>query len=199
MRHGLAQCNLDGVIGGKNGCRGLTPSGRSQIELLANRVLIEARAGRKVMEIVASPRRRTVESAQLLAERLGLPVRIDPHFCDQEFGPELDGTKWSDLRRILGLSSDEFPSVRMHPGAETWQEHLDRVACGLAPLLESASQGRVIVVAHTETVVGAYRAITQEVVQQSRVAMRHAAMTVWRVEASGWSLDRHDDVRHLEG
>jgi len=52
---------------------GLTPEGRRQAEAAA-----EALAGRGVSLILASPYRRTLETAAIVAERLDAPVAVEP-------------------------------------------------------------------------------------------------------------------------
>lgn len=202
VRHGLAHCNVDGVIGGRMGCRGLAPDGLRQATQLAHRLSAESRAGATVDRVLASPRRRTVETATLLAELLGLQVEVLPAFADQAFGPEWDGRRWSVLREQFGLGLGEFPRDRLHREAETWREHVDRVAAKVSAITNESFAGRVVVVAHTETTAGVLQALTPEIAAECGLSLRHAAMSVWRREdngSGGWLVVSHDDVAHLSG
>ncbi|MGH3941836.1 MAG: histidine phosphatase family protein, partial [Pseudonocardiaceae bacterium] len=55
VRHGLAHCNLAGVVGGPRGCTGLTDLGRAQVALLAERLCQDAAGGLPVTAVRASP------------------------------------------------------------------------------------------------------------------------------------------------
>lgn len=200
VRHGLAFCNLDGVIGGSQGCRGLAPKGGRQALLLADRLLAESRSGATVGRLLASPRQRTMETANVLAQRLGVQVEVVPAFADQALGPEWDGRRWSVLRGLYGLRPGEFPRHRVHPEAETWREHVDRVAEQVSAIAVEAFVGRVVVVAHTETTAGLLQALTPTHADEFGLPLRYAASSVWRREDDGcWGMVSHDDVTHLSG
>src|SRR5262249_6502599 len=83
VRHAEAWCNVEDIIGGPLGCRGLTPRGRDQARLLAERL---AAGGGGYTAFYASPRRRAAETADILAPGLGLDVRYEPLFREQDFG-----------------------------------------------------------------------------------------------------------------
>ena len=74
---------------------GLTDEGRAQVREVAEWL---APLGEAVDAVVASPVRRTRESAEILAERLGLDLVEEPGFAEMEFGA-WDGLTFAEVAR----------------------------------------------------------------------------------------------------
>lgn len=115
MRHGQSEFN---VIYGRTrvdpGLRdpGLTDLGREQVAASA-RALAENRVGRTVRRILASPYRRALQTAGIVAETLGLPVEIDPTVGERAAFTCDIGTPRSELCR-------HWPDIRFDHVAEEW-------------------------------------------------------------------------------
>ncbi len=107
MRHGLSVMNKQGVFSGSRDTP-LAPEGIQQCEMAA-----EYLKNIKLDVIVASPLRRTIDSASIIARKLGIPpdkLILSDLFRERSFGP-LEGTSYSrhhDLDDIDGVehSSD---------------------------------------------------------------------------------------------
>ena len=95
VRHGATTHTADkrfsGGLGGSN--PGLTDEGRAQVREVADWLAPLAEA---VAVVVASPVRRTRESADLVADRLGLAVVEEPGFAEMEFGV-WDGLSFTEV------------------------------------------------------------------------------------------------------
>ena len=115
VRHGEAECNRNGVVGGPKGCTGLTDLGRRQVAMLADR-LYESGELREATALYASVLPRAVETAERLRPVVGPgpnalgPVRERCDLCELHPG-EADGLPWheyvDDLRRArLGRGPD---------------------------------------------------------------------------------------------
>ena len=100
--------------------------------------------------MVASPVRRTVESAQILAARLELPLAEEPGFAEMEFG-SWDGKTFAEVQ---AQQPDEVEawlgSLDVAPGGggEPFHEVEARVLGGLTRLLERYAGKTVAVVSH---------------------------------------------------
>lgn len=210
VRHGLAYCNVAGVVGGPRSCVGLTDHGRAQVALLAERLRKDAVGGLPVTAVHASPRRRARETAEVVAAALGVPAQYDDQFREPCMGSHADGRRWVDLRAALSLSNFEFPDVRLAGGGESWTEYLVRVTGALRAVLASSVGRRVVVVGHAETVIAAYHLFLQcppERPLPIDFVSDNAAITVWRTNnangSSGmsprWRLVSHNDTGHLAG
>jgi len=145
VRHGVtphtAAKKFSGGLGGDN--PGLSDEGRDQVRATGDWL---APAAERVHAVVASPVRRTRESADILGELLGRPVHEEPGVAEMEFGV------WDGLT---------FPEVgqRDRAGLERWMTDLDHAPEGgesfravearvLAALerLRAAYEGRTVVV-----------------------------------------------------
>ena len=131
----------------------LTPAGRREAERLG-----EALAGRDVARIVASPMTRALQTAQIVAQRLSLPVEVDLDL--REWAPSLQGD-WdggeeaSELLLEMRRHGGEWPE-----GERRRWEPLSSVRRRVAlALLRHAGDGLLLAVAHAvviEAVTGRY-------------------------------------------
>lgn len=148
VRHGVTAHTtakrFSGGLGGDNPA--LSDEGRAQIGAVADWI---APLADTVDVVVASPVRRTRESAEILAERLGRQLDVEPGFAEMEFG-EWDGLTFvevaeqhkADLDAWLG-SVDLAP-----PGGESFRAVHERVLAGLHRLLAAHAGKTVVVVSH---------------------------------------------------
>ena len=148
VRHGAtaltAEKRFSGGLGSSN--PGLTDEGRAQVREVADWLASIAEA---VDVVVASPVRRTRESAEILAERLGVDLVEEPRFAEMEFGA-WDGLTFAEVRdqrpdEIEGWlgSLDVAPA-----GGESFREVEKRVLDGLAHVLETHAGRTVVLVSH---------------------------------------------------
>jgi ribonuclease H / adenosylcobalamin/alpha-ribazole phosphatase len=149
VRHGAtvhtAAKRFSGGLASSN--PGLSDEGRAQVREVADWL---APLGAAIDAVVASPVRRTVESAQILAERLGVPLVEEPGFAEMEFGSwdgltfaEVHAQRPDEIEAWLG-SLDVAPGG----GGETFRDVETRVLAGLARVLERYAGRTVAVVSH---------------------------------------------------
>jgi probable phosphoglycerate mutase len=138
---------VDSVVGGHEGCRGLSDLGRRQVEALRDRLAAtgEVRAD----ALVASVLPRAIETAEILAPALGgLPVVQDCDVCEQHPG-EGDGLSWQEFEsryRPEGWRFDPYEPIA--PGGESVAEFNARVARTLTRLADENRGGTVVVACH---------------------------------------------------
>jgi probable phosphoglycerate mutase len=148
VRHGAtaltAEKRFSGGLGSSN--PGLTAEGRAQVREVADWL---APLGEAVHVVVSSPVRRTRESAEIVADRLGVGLVEEPGFAEMEFGvwdgltfTEVGDRHPGELEAWLG-SLDVAP-----PGGESFREVEQRVLAGLTRLLERYAGRTVVVVSH---------------------------------------------------
>lgn len=148
VRHGVTPHTVEKRFSGglASANPGLSEEGRAQVRAVADWL---SPIAERVDAVVASPVRRTRESAEILAEALGREVELEPGFAEMEFGAwdgltfaEVDERHPEDLRAWLG-SLDVAPG-----GGESFLAVQERVLAGLARLLESHAGRTVVVVSH---------------------------------------------------
>jgi ribonuclease H / adenosylcobalamin/alpha-ribazole phosphatase len=106
--HGLLGKALAGRMPGV----GMTEKGRAEVAAVAERLAKE-----KIAAIYASPLQRTRETAEILADRLGLPIAFRDDLLELDFG------EWTGAT---------FDSIRAHPKWHAWntQRSLARIPGG---------------------------------------------------------------------
>ncbi|MCD4527258.1 bifunctional RNase H/acid phosphatase [Nocardioides sp. cx-173] len=125
---------------------GLSDEGRDQVRATAQWL---APIAERVDAVIASPVRRTLESAEIVAEVLGKDVAVEPGFAEMEFGV-WDGLTFAEvgerhpdaLREWLG-SLDAAPE-----GGESFRVVEERVLAGLQRVLDEHPGRTVVVVSH---------------------------------------------------
>ena len=99
--------------------------------------------------VVASPVRRTLESAEIIAETLGKKVDVEPGFAEMEFG-SWDGLTFAEVaeRDQAGLDAWLGSLETPPPGGESFREVEERVLAGLERIREAHAGKTVVVVSH---------------------------------------------------
>ncbi len=210
MRHGESQAQELGIVGGHNGCRGLSARGRLQVETLRDRWKATGELG-EVAALYASVMPRAVETAEILAPAFGdADVIQDCGFCEHHPG-EGDGLPWEEYDRLYPFPADGWhPDLRRDPSGETWREMADRVAGGIDGLVERHGGSTVVVACHGGVIVHSmirWLALSRDPdVQRAWFSPENASITEWRhgaspyrLPASSWELVRFNDQAHLVG
>jgi probable phosphoglycerate mutase len=148
VRHGLTPHTAAKRFSGglKSANPGLSDDGRAQVRATADWL---APVAEGVDAVVASPVRRTLESAEIIAERLGRPVEVEPRFAEMEFG-RWDGLTFAEVaeRDKAGLDGWFGSLETPPPGGESFREVEERVLAALEELLGSHPGKTVVVVSH---------------------------------------------------
>ena len=148
VRHGVTPHTLEKQFSGglTSANPGLSDEGPAQVRAIAD--WLAPLAG-GVDAVVASPVRRTIESAELLAGGSVTPVEVEPGFAEMEFGL-WDGLTFAEVgeRYPAGLdgwlgSLDPAPA-----GGESFRVVQARVLDGLGRLLATYAGRTVVVVSH---------------------------------------------------
>jgi probable phosphoglycerate mutase len=195
VRHGEAQCNARGVIGGPRGCGGLTDLGRAQAGALAER-LRRSRELDDVTALYTSVLPRAIETAALLAPGLpaGLVGEADCDLCELHPG-EADGLTWAEFLERHGAPAwDRDPGVPLAPGGESWSGFYERCVGAFARLLERHRGQRVVLVVHGGVVENAMRTVLGAAPGvRLRLPTANCSMTEIEYEGPAVRLLRYND------
>jgi len=201
VRHGEATCNVDGVVGGRVGCSGLTDLGRSQVSALAARLEGSGEL-REASALYASVLPRAIETAQALGPAVGdgsLSPRQECDLC--ELHPGLaDALGWREgVDRFGGPEWDTDPDRHIAPGGESWTGFVTRAAGGVRALA-LRHPGQVVVAAVHAGVIEAsmiaFLGIPPAASRRGWVRILHASLTEWEwaPEEDRWILLRFNDA-----
>jgi probable phosphoglycerate mutase len=145
LRHG--EPTVFGRINGRLPGVGLSARGRAEIAAVAARLAEE-----KIEALYASPLQRTQETAAILSERLGLPVRRRDDVIELDFG------EWTGLTADVIRKDPRWQvwsncrSIAVIPGGESWRQVQDRVVGALFDLRQVHPDGSVVIVSHGDVI-----------------------------------------------
>ncbi len=193
LRHGVTKHTLKKVFSGLGGDDpSLTDLGREQAKRAAARL---ARRG-PIDAIVSSPLLRARETADAVAEELGLDVELEPGFAEMGFG-EWDGLaffdimeRWPDDMRSWLDSPDVAP-----PGGESFDAVLKRVDEARQRLLTDYEGQTVVVVSHVTPIKMMLRLALDtemELIQHFELAPASITTIQWWTE--GWPVVKEVSV-----
>ena len=129
VRHGETDWNAAGRLQGHTD-RPLNAYGREQAKALAARL-----AGEDVAAIYASDLARARETAEIVGERLGLAVELDPDLREKD---------WGNWEGLTAVERDRVEFV-----GESTEAHQERLLRALRRISERhPGEGRVLVVTH---------------------------------------------------
>ncbi|GAQ51049.1 histidine phosphatase family protein [Streptomyces acidiscabies] len=199
VRHAEAWCNVEDIVGGPLGCRGLTPLGHDQAKHLAARLREE-----RIDVLCSSPRRRAVETA----EALGLPVDLVPDLREQDLGTA-DGHPRALLHGDFAGNPVLEPWRVPAPGAESWSAYVTRIGRTLSALTRLHAGRRILLVTHGEAVNAAHHVffrLPEGWPGPLPLTVENTGVTRWREEpwdqhrprlGLRWTLTAHNDTAHL--
>ena len=187
VRHGETDWNRDQRFQG-HADPPLNETGREQARALANELAAE-----RIDAIYTSDLARARETAELIAERAGVPFVLEPQLR------EIDVGEWQGLTRPE--IEERFPEgmrnwhERGHgwESGETYEQLAERVLAALERIVRRHPGERVVVVGHGGTI-RAIRAHVDEstVVEHRRVLPPASNCEVFRIGAENGTLRRLD-------
>lgn len=202
-RHGEANCNVAGIVGGERGCTGLSPRGRHQVEQLALR-LADEHVANPFDIIYTTPRRRVRETAEIISMVLGLLPTVEPQLRGADHG-DADGKPWHEIKTAFGGPPQHDPDRPYAAGAEPWNAYLARASAALHAIITRHQGLRILVLAHGETIEAANTlllGLRTGTCRTTRFTTNHACLTRWqrqvnRLDQAVWLLTAHNDTSHL--
>ena len=182
LRHG--EPSVFGRINGRLPGVGLSAKGRAEIAMVAGRLAEE-----KIDAIYASPLQRTQETAEILADRLTLPVQYREDFIELDFG------EWTGLTADQIRQDERWQiwsscrSIAAIPGGESWRQVQDRVVHALLDLRGLHPNDSVVVVSHGDVIrAGLLFALGMPLDFHARIEVGLASLSSFRLDGSGFRV-----------
>lgn len=204
IRHAEAVSNVEPVVAGMRGDRGLTPLGVAQAERLRDRLVASGELAADVVLASTLPRAR--QTAEIIAPALGQPIVWDDDL--QEIRPgEADGLSLDELRERYGSPDYEMhPQRPISPGGESWVGFLARIDVTFQRILGEHEGQRIVIVSHGGVVDGSFHVLGRmNLLSPQRVDFdtRNTAITHWQWHQQTerpprWRLMRYNDAVHLD-
>ena len=209
IRHGESRSTVDQVVGGHEGCTGLSERGRAQAEALRARLESTGElsdAGVLLTSILP----RAIETAEIIAPALGgLVAKQDCDLCEIHPG-EADGLPWEEFRaRYIPPDTPRSPYKVWSPGGESWATFLARVGTALGEVALRHAGDTVVVVCHGGVIEGSFAAFGNQPLRRAfDVSIENTSITEWTftegipvrsglADDARWKLVRFNDSAHL--
>lgn len=171
----------------------LSEEGRRQAELLGERL-----AGASIAALYATSLCRTRQTAQPLADRCGLQVRVEPDLREIYLG-EWEGGEFRrrvEARDPLMRRLHRESSWAVVPGAEPVEQFAGRVRAALGRIRDAHPGERVAVVCHGGVVAQAI-AVATGAAQLAFLQCDNASVSQLILHGDLWIVRRFNDTAHL--
>jgi probable phosphoglycerate mutase len=203
IRHGEAFGNVQPIIAGMKGDKGLTPRGVAQAERLRDRL---ATGEIPADLLISSTLPRAHQTAEIIQPALDLPILLDDEVQELMIG-EADGMTNSEAWAKFGVPDfDAQPLRPIAPGGESWGEFTLRAARAITRITEAHAGKTIIVVCHGGIIDCSFIHFFQMpslVVPPTDFHTRNTSLTHWervgRRSRSLWRLNGYNDIAHLHG
>ncbi len=182
VRHAEAVGTREGQFIGRSDPP-LTPRGRRQAERVAQRM-----ARLPIGQVISSPQRRGLATAQRIARVHRLSVVIRPELAELDFG-EWEGRSWRTFaprERRLHRAWLADPWSVSPPGAESLRSLWFRVGRFWRELRSTQSDGTMVVVGHG----GSLRVLLCLALELPRHALTRFIMSPGAISCLGWDSDQ---------
>jgi len=196
VRHGETAWNRETRIQGQLDIP-LSPLGAAQARRLA-----QALDGQGVEVIYASDLSRARQTAEAVAQQLGLAVQLDPGLRERGFGL-FEGLTWAEIETRWPAESERWR--RRDPqfaaqGGESLQDFYARSVAAVESLASRHPGQTVLIVAHGGVLDCLYRAAARQSLQAARTwTLGNASINRLLYSQSGLTLVGWNDDNHLAG
>jgi broad specificity phosphatase PhoE len=144
LRHGEIQSNLNKVYAGWAE-EPLTPRGRQQAKEVAKQLI-----SLRIRAIYCSPLQRTMETAEIIGDLLGIKPIPDESFIELRMGP-WEGKSEYQISREFPLEWqlwNTIPAALVLDGRETLETLLRRAILGIEKLRREENGGNLLIITH---------------------------------------------------
>jgi probable phosphoglycerate mutase len=169
------------VLAGRTPGVGLSVRGRAEITAVADRLAQE-----RIAALCSSPLQRTRETAEILADRLDLPIEYREDVIELDFG------EWTGLTFDAVRADERWKlwstcrSIATVPGGESMRQVQERVVTALFELRQAHPNGTVVVVSHGDVIRAALLfALGMPLDFYSRIEVGLASLSTIRIDNSG--------------
>lgn len=204
IRHGESYANTDvnGLVGGMEGDKGLTPLGRQQAERLRDRLAASHEIAADVLIASTLPRAR--QTAEIIAPALGREILFDDEVHELRPG-ESDGMTIAEARKRFGFPDlRKEPYTQVAPNGENWGMFVLRVGTALERITRVHAGKTIVVVTHGGFIDSAFLVFMQMhtlVPPPVYFYTHNTSITHWEQahqdDDPRWRLVRYNDDSHI--
>lgn len=191
VRHGVTDETVRRVFSGRTGTNpALNAEGRAQAVRAADYLL----AREPVDLIVASPMRRTLDTAEIISTKLGVETVEDAGFLEADFGA-WDGLTFAEAQQqwpdelSTWLADPSFPP----PGGESFEVVRARVEEARRRLVDNYPGKQIVVVSHVSPI----KLLVREALDVSMNVLRTLDVAPASISTATWWPDGYSSLRNF--
>lgn len=205
IRHGQAIVNVEPIIGGMRGDRGLTELGIQQAALLRDRLLDSGEIQPDILIASTLPRAR--QTAEIIAPAFpGVRLMFDDAVQELRCGDDGDGLTIDEYKARFGwISFDEEPLRSVDPHGESWGTFILRIATALTRITRDYAGKTIVVVCHGGVIDASFLhffGMNGLAFPQAGFATQNTSLTHWEYTRyhgkMRWRLVGYNDAAHLK-
>jgi len=196
LRHGETEWNKIGTQ------QGQLDTDLSELGIAQATAAAEALAGEEIDSLYSSDLGRAMQTAEIIAERIGLQIQTDQRLRERHLGI-MQGLTMAQFAQehpaeYAKLNGGD-PDYVIGDGESIRQRYQRNIECG--DDLAAANPGkRLLLVAHGGVLNSFFRRATgQDIASQRRFSLLNASMNTISIHAGQWRLERWGDTHHLGG
>lgn len=201
IRHGESWANVQPIMAGMQGDKGLTPRGVAQAERLRDRL---AHGELQADVLIASPLPRAKQTAEIIQPALELPIIFDDDVQEFKIGVADGMTNQEAWAKFGAPNFQDFPLRPIAPEGESVGTFMLRVAQTLTRITEEHEGKTIVIVCHGGVIDATFSNFFQMptfVLPPTDFHTRNTSITHWeRVHRRGrqlWRLNSYNDIAHL--
>jgi len=210
IRHGESQVTVDQIVGGPEGCIGLSELGHRQAEALGVRWATGSEPDIDILFSSTMPR--AIETAQHVNTALGLELHQEREL--EEWRPgEADGLPWKEVVERWGTDDpdERGPFVPWAPGGESLRDLHLRAGRAIDKVIREHKGKSIMMVVHAGVIDVGFRLLlglpvdggfhlwTKNTSVTEMVLSHPNAQDFGRRTEPQWRLVRYNDAAHLAG
>ena len=193
VRHGETFYNLEGRIQGQTNSR-LSPLGQRQCEAVALRLVDQA-----IDAVVSSPLERAIDSAQVIADKVGVTLATDPRLMEINAGI-FQGLTWPEINDRYAAEAARWktqdPDFRI-PQGESRRDVMLRAQAAF-DAIRATGKRSVVVLGHGGSLSAALKSLLGIPAERNPFTLANGSITtlVWESEVRLLALN---ETAHLHG
>ncbi len=194
IRHGETDKNLEKSLHSVNDAQALNVTGIEQIEGTVDRLKELSPA-----KIYSSTEKRAVESARILARRLGIPMEKIDGIQERNFGI-FTGESWGDVKNILAPMTLEERYEYVPKDGESWRAFETRLIAAIKKIVEENKDKTIGVVTHGGAIKALMPFLRKAPKEESyKDIPGNASLTIFDFDDKGFHQVAINDDSHLTG
>lgn len=182
VRHGETDWNVQGKLQGKTDIP-LNNNGIAQAEESATFLMNESWD-----LVIASPLKRAKNTAEIINEKLNLPLILNDAFMERSFG-DAEGMLLTE--RMAAYPNHDYPNQEARESFE------NRLIKGMTEIANEYQDKRVLLVAHGAVINAILSVISEGEIGSGKTSLHNACRSTLTFDSRKWTIESYNQVDHL--